>query len=104
MFKVLQERTDLGALIENLVFLNLDEGRKVNYHKDNLGEIDFITDGIGIEVKYKDILEENDLRSLKDKRGLKKRIVVTRSTDHSPDQTVEAIPLWKFLKRDPIST
>ncbi|MBI2665662.1 ATP-binding protein [Candidatus Woesearchaeota archaeon] len=73
---------DKGALWENIIYLKLKK-HKVNYFFENEHEIDFIVQTsvkrkvIAIEAKYKEILDEKELRFFNESKFSEKMIINT---------------------------
>jgi predicted AAA+ superfamily ATPase len=76
---VLTGYRDKGSLAENLVFLKLDkeEDKEIFYYHEGSREIDFVYGRTAVEVKYKDNLDERDLKPLVTSR-FKKKILITK--------------------------
>ncbi|MCK4613279.1 MAG: ATP-binding protein [Thermoplasmata archaeon] len=94
----------IGSLAENLVFNILKEQGKeegergvVRYHHKDRSEVDFISRNMAVEVKYRNSVGREDCKNLLGfrKRGIKKRIIVTRKETEVPGG-LESIPLWKL--------
>ncbi len=100
-FRVVMAGTGgIGSLAENLVHNILKENGEVRYHIDNghgKGEIDFISNDMAVEVKYKGVLVNDDCRNLLElkRRGIRKRVIVTAKECNAPGDLV-VIPLWKL--------
>jgi len=94
---VMTGKRGIGSLAENLVHNILSEHGDVRYYNDHGSEVDFISQGMAVEVKYKSTLEEEDCKNLlgTKKRGIKKRIIVTRKEADAPDG-LTVVPLWKL--------
>ena len=69
---------DKGALAENLVFLKLDRLGEVFYHHEGLREIDFISGKTAVEVKYKDVLDEQEMKVLTNSK-FKEKILISKA-------------------------
>ena len=67
---------DIGALAENLVFLNIKNTGEVFYYFESEKEIDFIVNNTAIEVKYKDTVSEDELKTLMLSK-FKKKILIS---------------------------
>ena len=97
LFSVLTENINLGALAENLVFLVLNKMGIVRYYRSSGREIDFIRKKHAWEVKYKSIIDEKDLGNIKNVKGLRSRVIITKDAA-GKKQNVDLKPLWKFLQ------
>lgn len=97
LFSVLTERTNLGAKVENTVFLTLSRSGAVRYSNQSGEEVDFIQGRDACEVKFKREIEEKDMANIKDLRGMKSKTIVTESVDEVRDG-IGLVPLWKFLR------
>ena len=98
--RVMVGRASRGALAENAVLLNLPgQAGEVRYHLGPGGEVDFVTGDMAVEVKYRDSVGPEEIRTLASlqRRGLRKRIVVTRRRCDIPAGGVDSIPLWALL-------
>ena len=93
IFNIILDKVNIGAVIENLVFLKLREYGPVHYHRSSGKEIDFILDRTAFEVKYVDDPPLDDNLSMVWKG--KKRLI-TRSLEGNFD-SVKAIPLTDLL-------
>ncbi len=113
LFTVLTENINLGAVVENLIYITLAKTSRVRYHRSNGKEIDFITDKSIVESKYKSDITQADMANLAnlvnptktanqlDKKGAKwlsskTRQIITKDTQ-GEIEGIELIPLWKFL-------
>ncbi len=97
LFTILTENINLGAIVENLVFLNLLKKGPIRYYRHSGYEIDFILKDIAWEVKYKKMIRESDLNNIKKIKGLKSRIMITFDTEQEIEN-IKCRPLWKFLQ------
>jgi predicted AAA+ superfamily ATPase len=97
LFTILTENINLGAIVENLVFLILLKKWQVRYYRHSGYEIDFITKDIAWEVKYKKVIKESDLNNIKKIKGPKSRIMITFDTEQEIEN-IKCLPLWKFLQ------
>ncbi|MBN1539408.1 MAG: ATP-binding protein [Candidatus Thermoplasmatota archaeon] len=93
IFNVIMDKVNMGAVVENLVFLKLRRYGSVHYHRSSGKEIDFILKKIAFEVKYVDDLPSDGSISIVWKG---KKRVITRSYEGNLD-TVKAIPLAGLL-------
>lgn len=109
-FRVVMTGTrGVGALAENLVFNILKKtarapGRPpeaIRYYRGNKSELDFVVGDVVAEAKYKARVEDGDYESLLSfrKRGITKKIVVTRKETKVPGG-LRCIPLWKLAGED----
>ncbi len=87
----------IGALAENMVYLKLRELGDVKYYTGDKGEVNFIYDRSAVEVKYKDVLSEDDVKPIKSLKlkGVKEKLIVTKRELERKD--IKTVPLWKFL-------
>ncbi len=71
---------DKGALFENVVFLKL-KNKKISYFYENEKEIDFIIEmqkrKIALEVKYKEVIDTEELMFLEKSNFEEKRVIST---------------------------
>lgn len=101
LFSVLTERSNLGANVENAVFLTLSRYGDVRYSNQGGAEVDFIQGLDAYEVKFKREIDEKDMVNIIGLRGMNSRTIVTESMDEVRDG-VRLVPLWKFLReREP---
>ena len=84
-----------GIFAENLVFLNIKNKGVVSYYFHNGKEVDFIIGDKAIEVKYKDEINEDDLKQIKSIK-IKNKILVSKKTVSK--NGVEIIPLIRFIR------
>ncbi len=94
-FTVIVDKINLGAIVENLVYLKLRQQGEVRYHRASGLEVDFVRGKMAWESKYKDNIAEEDLKNLRNLRGYSKA-VITR-TKEGDMNGVKLIPLWRFL-------
>ncbi len=94
-FTVIVDKINLGAIVENLVYLKLKQQGEVRYHRTSGLEVDFVRGNMAWESKYKDNIAEEDLKNLRNLRGYSKA-VITR-TKEGDMNGVTLIPLWRFL-------
>lgn len=69
---------DKGALAENLVFLKLDRQGEVFYHHEGSKEIDFVCGRTAVEVKYKDVLDEHEMKVLANSK-FKEKLLISKA-------------------------
>jgi uncharacterized protein len=93
IFNVILDKVNIGAVVENLVFLKLSRYGPVHYHRSSGKEIDFILKKTAFEVKYMDDPPSDGSISIVWKG---KKRVITRSYEGNID-TVKAIPLADIL-------
>jgi predicted AAA+ superfamily ATPase len=93
-----------GFIIENLVGIALSLNYKnITYWKDQTYEVDFIVNDIPFEVKYQNVINENDFRCvLKFLEKFKKGQGVVITKDIYDEKTIEGmkisfLPFWLFL-------
>lgn len=96
LFSVLTENVNLGAMVENLVYLSLRKRGVVRYHRTSGHEVDFVSGKRAWEVKYRDRIEEKELTRLKNIRGKKSRVIITRDKE-GKEEGIQFQPLWRFL-------
>ena len=74
------KNTDNGSLLENSIFLNLQQNNDITYYNNRENEIDFILNNeTGIEVKNKaNIKDVNRLNKLAKKLKIKNTFIVTK--------------------------
>jgi len=99
LFSVLTEDINLGAMVENAVYLSLVRRDRVRYLYASGREVDFLSGGVAWESKYKTRLTDKDLGNIKRLRRPARRVVVTRDAE-GRDEGVELLPLWRFLTRE----
>lgn len=98
----------IGALAENAVYLELKrrskwiERPRIYYTQDLNNEIDFLYNGIMLEVKYRENLQEKELERLNELGGSMHIIVpkVPSKVIGKRYCKLEFIELWKFLAHD----
>jgi uncharacterized protein len=95
-FSILTEGINLGAVVENLVFLTLSRSVNPRYYRAHTREVDFICKKHAIESKYKRILSDDDLLNIVQLKGMESRTIITDSRKGN-DQGIDLVPLWKFL-------
>ncbi len=96
LFSVLTENVNLGAMVENLVYLKLRKSGTVRYHRSSGHEVDFVQKKSAWEVKYRSAFDEKDLNPLRSLRGMKARTVVTKDRE-GHEKNITFKPLWKLL-------
>ena len=96
LFTILTERINLGAIVENLIYLTLAKMGNVRYHRSNGQEIDFVLNKQAFESKYKKEIVVEDLSALKFIRGYKGKTVVSENVEKKIER-INVVPLWKFL-------
>ncbi|UCF07469.1 MAG: ATP-binding protein [Thermoplasmata archaeon] len=96
LFSVLTENVNLGAMVENLVYLKLRKSGTVRYHRSSGQEVDFVQKKNAWEVKYRSALDEKDLNPLRSLRGMKTRTVVTKDRE-GHEKNITFKPLWRLL-------
>lgn len=99
LFSVLTENVNIGAMVENLVYLKLRKQGTVRYYRSSGHEVDFVRKKEAWEVKYKSTMDEKDLTNIKHLRGMKSRIIVTKEKEGKMDNILFQ-PLWKFLLQE----
>lgn len=97
LFSALTEHSNLGAKVENAVFLTLSRSGGVQYSNQGGAEVDFIHEKNAYEVKFKREIDEKNMRNIRNLRGMKTKTIVTESVDEIRDG-VRLVPLWKFLR------
>ena len=100
---MLTERLNLGALVENAIFLALTQKatpwaahQPLRYHRRAGQEVDFVRGDQAWEVKYKDRLEESDKANLRSLDGYTSRTLVTKSQE-GQEEGLTHVPAWKLL-------
>lgn len=96
LFTVLTDRINLGAIVENLVYLTLARTKNVRYQRFNGQEVDFVFDKSAFESKFKKDITSEDLLAIKTLRGYKLKTVITEDVE-GKKEGIALIPLWKFL-------
>ncbi len=94
LFSVLTERINLGAKVENSVFLTLVKNDPIRYWNTNGTEVDFIQGKNAFEAKFKRDVSKKDLTPIINLRGMSSRTMITESMDEQRDN-VRLMPLWK---------
>jgi uncharacterized protein len=97
LFSVLTERINLGAKVENSVFLTLKRQDIVRYSKTSNEEVDFIIGTDAFEAKYKREITEKDLTPIRNLRGPTSRTIITENTEDI-HKNIRLMPLWKFFQ------
>ena len=95
-FCVLTEKVNLGAIVENLVYLKLRKNGELRYHRSSDFEVDFVRKGNAWESKYRDDTDDSDIRNMKALKGYRSKIMITKTREEKMDG-IELLPLWKFL-------
>jgi len=96
LLNVLTEYVNKGARAENLTYLELKKFGNIRYHHSSGREVDFVLDKNAWEVKYKDSINDRDLKNMMSLGNYKKRTVLTRSCEEKLDG-IELRLMWKFL-------
>jgi len=96
LFSVLTERINLGAKVENCVFLTLAKAGTVRYSNIGQREVDFIHGNSAFESKYKHEISQKDLSAILHVSGMDSKTVVTESKEGNTTG-VNLVPLWRFL-------
>ena len=96
LFNILTEGVNIGAVVENSVYLALRDKGVVRYHRSSGLEVDFVSCGRAWESKYKKRIEEKDLAGLQSLRGAKEKTIITYDKEENKDG-VNMLPLWKLL-------
>lgn len=93
-----------GFMVENIVGRMLVLSYKnVTYWREQSYEVDYVIDGIPVEVKYKNVIDNDDLHGLirfLEKNKKETGVVITK--DRLEDKTIESkrirfVPFWMFL-------
>jgi len=100
-FNVILDKVNVGAIVENLVFLKLSEYGAVHYHRAKGREIDFISNGIAYEVKYMELTSSKlkEAFSLISWKG-KRRLIVKELPKDSTSSVY--IPLFRLLLEEKV--
>jgi len=96
LFTILTDRINLGAIVENAVYLQLCRQGEVRYYRSSGIEIDFVRGKNAWESKYKENISEADLKNLKISKKFKNKMMITKSIEGKMDN-IKIVPLWKFL-------
>ena len=96
LLNVLTEHVNTGARAENLVYLTLKDRGTIRYHRSSGLEVDFVHDKTAWEVKYKDTVDVQDMKSMEALRKYKTRLILTRTREETVNG-MELRPMWKFL-------
>ena len=96
LFTVLTDRINLGAIVENLVYLTIAKTKNVRYQRFNGQEVDFVFDKRAFESKFKKDITSEDLLAIKTLRGYKSKTVITEDIE-GKKEGIDLVPLWKFL-------
>lgn len=84
--------------VENFVFSEIDAK---HYWREDGREVDFLMDGVPVEVKFVDEVDERDVRWLRyymESFGVDEEIVLTRNFRWEKNG-LKFIPLWLFCLR-----
>ncbi len=112
-YQIGRDDTSMGAVAETAVLDKLLNGfgMKVRFHSGKgRSEVDFIADGIPIEVKYQATITPSDHHNLVGymrKRGVSRGVMVTRSNSGRVETrygTVVMIPLELFLQLEKMTS
>ena len=95
LFNLILDRVNIGAVVENLVYLKLRRYGPVHYHRSSGKEIDFILGRTAFEVKYVNDLSVDDKEIFSITWKGKKRLI-TRSLEGNIN-SIKAIPLFELL-------
>ena len=100
ILNVFGQDMEKGAKAENLVYLRLKEKGDVSYIDTQKGEVDFLSGGQAIEVKYKDSISEEELKPIISLKGknVKSRYVVGKKPGKIDDMPI--IGLTEFMSAD----
>jgi predicted AAA+ superfamily ATPase len=85
----------IGSKVENLTFLALNDERIDPTYLDIGGkEIDLLINGTAYEIKYKDRLDEDDIRPIKELRSskVKKKVIISKK-----EQIIEGIEVKRII-------
>jgi predicted AAA+ superfamily ATPase len=96
LFTILTDRINLGAIVENLVYLTLARRKNVRYQRFNGQEVDFVFDNKAFESKFKKVITSEDLKAINALKKKKKKTIITEDVDRTKEG-IDLIPLWKFL-------
>ena len=96
LFSILTEGVNLGARVENLVYLNLIKNGNVRYLRKGGSEVDFVVNDRAFESKYKRQITGEDAAPITALGGMKGKTIITESTEGTMNG-VELKPLWRFL-------
>jgi len=96
LFTILTENINLGAKVENLIYLTLAKQVRVRYYKTGKEEVDFVQGKQAYESKFKSRISDEDVAPIKKLRGHPKKTVITESKEGNING-VDLIPLWRFL-------
>jgi len=107
LFTILADTVNLGARVENAVFLKLAKSGTwsdtrsgtVRYSREKEKEVDFVVGSSAYESRYRNEIAPEDIATLKNLRGFRKRVVVTNGKEGDIEGT-QLVPLWKFLLDD----
>jgi len=96
LFNVLTERLNLGAMVENAVFLRLVRDGEVRYYRSNGREVDFRQGERAFESRYKRKIEKEEIAGISGLRGYREKVVITEDVAGEMGR-VRLVPLWRFL-------
>ena len=99
LFSILTEGVNLGAMVENAVYLALMRTGRVRYNLASGREVDFISRNVAWESKYKSNISEADLVNLKGLKRPTKKIVITRDLE-GRQEGIDLLPLWRFMMNE----
>ena len=99
LFTVLTENINVGARVENMVYLTLAKSGNVRYYRIGRDEVDFVLGKKVFESKYRNDIREEDIAPIKKLRGFESKVVVTEDREEVMEK-ITLVPLWRFLLKD----
>jgi len=87
-----------GAIVENLVYLYLKKNGQIRYIDINGRELDFLSNNIVYEVKFRDNITQDDIKYLIKfkKKNVKNKIIIGKS--NTSIEGINIINLGDFIK------
>jgi predicted AAA+ superfamily ATPase len=98
ILNVIGGNIESGAIVENIVYLNLRKNGQVRYIDINGRELDFLSNNIVYEVKFRDNITSDDIKHLIKikKKKIKDKIVIGKT--NTDIKGIRVIKLVDFLK------
>ncbi len=99
LFKPVVDEQFTGRIVETAVINNI----KSNSFWKNRHEVDFVVDGVPLEVKYQNKIIDEDYEGVREfmrKFSVDRGVLITKNDEEKikvPEGKIELIPIWKFL-------
>ncbi len=99
LFKPMVDEQFIGRIVETVVINSMSS----NSFWRNSHEVDFVADGVPIEVKHQNKIIDKDYEGLREfmrKFSVEKGVLLTKNNEEKikvPEGKIELVPVWKFL-------